>query len=106
MPLTWKLNQIHAHVLCVTIKQSLHKVFRSLTSLWGEKNHPSLCPIGCSEMLMAKVVADLASRTPGKEAVAMESFGKALRMVSSHHNEIYWIITGHSNAQGFVKRYF
>ncbi|KAK3544835.1 hypothetical protein QTP86_027507 [Hemibagrus guttatus] len=34
---------------------------------------------GCSEMLMAKVVSDLASRTPGKEAVAMESFAKALR---------------------------
>lgn len=32
-------------------------------------------------MLMAKVVSDLASRTPGKEAVAMESFAKALRMV-------------------------
>lgn len=36
---------------------------------------------GCSEMLMAKVVADLANRTPGKEAVAMESFAKALMMV-------------------------
>lgn len=32
-------------------------------------------------MLMAKVVSDLASRTPGKEAVAMESFAKALMMV-------------------------
>lgn len=32
-------------------------------------------------MLMAKVVTDLANRTPGKEAVAMESFAKALRMV-------------------------
>ena len=30
---------------------------------------------------MAKVVTDLANRTPGKEAVAMESFAKALRMV-------------------------
>lgn len=39
---------------------------------------------GCSEMLMAKVVTDLASRTPGKEAVAMESFAKALRMVRAH----------------------
>uniref|UniRef100_A0A8D3A3Y4 T-complex protein 1 subunit beta n=1 Tax=Scophthalmus maximus TaxID=52904 RepID=A0A8D3A3Y4_SCOMX len=33
---------------------------------------------GCSEMLMARVVSDLANRTPGKEAVAMESFAKAL----------------------------
>ncbi|TWW64421.1 T-complex protein 1 subunit beta [Takifugu flavidus] len=36
---------------------------------------------GCSEMLMAKVVTDLANRTPGKEAVAMESFAKALAML-------------------------
>uniref|UniRef100_A0AAY4EGL8 T-complex protein 1 subunit beta n=1 Tax=Denticeps clupeoides TaxID=299321 RepID=A0AAY4EGL8_9TELE len=36
---------------------------------------------GCSEMLMAKAVTDLANRTPGKEAVAMESFAKALRML-------------------------
>lgn len=36
---------------------------------------------GCSEMLMAKVVSDLANRTAGKEAVAMESFAKALMMV-------------------------
>lgn len=35
-------------------------------------------------MLMANVVTDLANRTPGKEAVAMESFAKALRMVSTH----------------------
>ncbi|XP_034719988.1 T-complex protein 1 subunit beta-like [Etheostoma cragini] len=38
-------------------------------------------PSGCSEMLMAKVVSDLANRTPGKEAVAMESFAKALMML-------------------------
>jgi hypothetical protein len=33
-------------------------------------------------MLMAHAVTQLANRTPGKEAVAMESFAKALRMVS------------------------
>jgi len=32
-------------------------------------------------MLMAKAVCDLANRTPGKDAVAMESFAKALTMV-------------------------
>eukprot|EP00069_Balaena_mysticetus_P012757 bmy_07966T0 len=37
---------------------------------------------GCSEMLMAHAVTQLASRTPGKEAVAMESYAKALRMIS------------------------
>lgn len=55
-------------------------------------------------MLMAKVVTDLANRTPGKEAVAMESFAKALRMVgiylqptvmsalSSHHINVFFLI--------------
>ena len=33
-------------------------------------------------MLMANAVSLLAARTPGKEAVAIESFAKALRMVS------------------------
>ncbi|XP_044133094.1 T-complex protein 1 subunit beta [Bufo gargarizans] len=36
---------------------------------------------GCSEMLMANAVTDLANRTPGKESVAMESFGRALQML-------------------------
>ncbi|XP_043565707.1 T-complex protein 1 subunit beta [Chiloscyllium plagiosum] len=36
---------------------------------------------GCSEMLMAQAVSELAVRTPGKEAVAMESFAKALAML-------------------------
>ncbi|KAM4677200.1 T-complex protein 1 subunit beta [Discoglossus pictus] len=36
---------------------------------------------GCSEMLMANAVMELANRTPGKESVAMESFAKALQML-------------------------
>ena len=36
---------------------------------------------GCSEMLMANAVSELASRTPGKEAVAIQSFAKALRQL-------------------------
>lgn len=36
---------------------------------------------GCSEMLMAHVVTQSHNRTPGKEAVAMESYAKALRML-------------------------
>nr|AFK10639.1 putative chaperonin containing TCP1 subunit 2 (beta) variant 1 [Callorhinchus milii] len=36
---------------------------------------------GCSEMLMAKAVTELAVRTPGKEALATESFAKALAML-------------------------
>ncbi|XP_043943939.1 T-complex protein 1 subunit beta isoform X1 [Protopterus annectens] len=39
---------------------------------------------GCSEMLMAHAVTELATRTPGKESVAMESFAKALRMLPTY----------------------
>lgn len=38
---------------------------------------------GSAEMLMADAVSKLAAKTPGKEAVAMEAFAKALRMVLS-----------------------
>ena len=38
---------------------------------------------GSSEMLMADAVSKLAAKTPGKEAVAMEAFAKALRTVSA-----------------------
>lgn len=43
-------------------------------------------------MLMAKVVTDLANRTPGKEAVAMESFAKALRMVRTLCCLLYFLL--------------
>lgn len=36
---------------------------------------------GASEMLMANAVQELASKTPGKEAVAIEAFAAALRQV-------------------------
>merc|ERR1711935_955924 len=36
---------------------------------------------GCSEMLMAKAVSDLADETPGKDAMAIEAFAKALRQL-------------------------
>jgi len=36
---------------------------------------------GCSEMLMANAVAQLAAKTPGKEAMAIEAFGNALRQL-------------------------
>ena len=36
---------------------------------------------GCSEMLMAEAVSQLAAKTPGKEAIAMEAFARSLRMV-------------------------
>jgi len=34
---------------------------------------------GCAEMLMAKAVEELAAKTPGKQAIALESFARALR---------------------------
>ncbi len=34
---------------------------------------------GCSEMLMANAVSNLAEQTPGKESIAMEAFARALR---------------------------
>lgn len=34
---------------------------------------------GCAEMLMSKAVDELAAKTPGKKAIAMESFARALR---------------------------
>ena len=36
---------------------------------------------GASEMLMAEAVSKLAAKTPGKEAIAIEAFAKALREV-------------------------
>jgi len=36
---------------------------------------------GCSEMLMAKAVSALADETPGKDAMAIEAFAKALRQL-------------------------
>lgn len=40
---------------------------------------------GASEMLMANAVSQLAAKTPGKEAAAMEAFAAALRQVNSDH---------------------
>eukprot|EP01027_Heterolobosea_sp_BB2_P020450 GEZU01029176.1.p1 GENE.GEZU01029176.1~~GEZU01029176.1.p1 ORF type:complete len:532 (+),score=231.15 GEZU01029176.1:97-1692(+) len=36
---------------------------------------------GCSEMLMAKAVEEKAKTTPGKKAIAMEAFARALRQI-------------------------
>ncbi|GES86679.1 T-complex protein 1 subunit beta [Rhizophagus clarus] len=36
---------------------------------------------GCSEMLMSKVVDEIAAKTAGKKAIAIESFAKALRQI-------------------------
>lgn len=36
---------------------------------------------GCSEMLMSKAIDELAKTTPGKKALAMEAFSRALRQI-------------------------
>jgi len=36
---------------------------------------------GCAEMLMAKAVDELATKTPGKKAMALEAFSRALRQI-------------------------
>uniref|UniRef100_A0A3B4ATD2 Uncharacterized protein n=1 Tax=Periophthalmus magnuspinnatus TaxID=409849 RepID=A0A3B4ATD2_9GOBI len=59
-------------------ERSLHDALCVLAQTVKE---PRIVFGGCSEMLMAKVVTDLANKTAGKEAVAMESFAKALRML-------------------------
>jgi len=43
-----------------------------------------VCGGGAIEMAMAKSVDELASKTPGKPALAMESFASALRMLPTH----------------------
>ena len=63
-------------------ERSLHDALCVLESFQTVKDSRRVYGGGCSEMLMAHAVTQLASRTPGKEAVAMESYAKALRMVS------------------------
>lgn len=50
--------------------------FRSVLYL-----EPPSLSVGCSEMLMAHAVSQLAEKTPGKEAIAIESFVRALKQV-------------------------
>lgn len=60
-------------------ERSLHDALCVLSQTVKETK--TICGGGCSEMLMAEAVANLAAKTPGKEAVAMESFAKSLRMI-------------------------
>lgn len=83
-----KLGEACTIVLRGATKQILDEADRSI--------HDALCVLtqtvketkivfggGSSEMLMADAVSRLASRTPGKEAVAMEAYAKALRQLPS-----------------------
>merc|ERR1712037_279969 len=62
-------------------ERSLHDALCVLTSTVKEPR--TLYGGGCSELLMARAVDELASVTPGKEARAMSSFANALRQLPS-----------------------
>merc|ERR1711915_842021 len=62
-------------------ERSLHDALCVLTSTVKEPR--TVYGGGCSEMVMAKAVEELASKTPGKEARAMQSFANALRQLPS-----------------------
>jgi len=84
-----KLGEACTIVLRGATQQILDEADRSL--------HDALCVLtqtikeprtvyggGCSEMLMANVVSNLAQQTPGKEAIAMEGFARALRKLPTY----------------------
>jgi len=60
-------------------ERSLHDALCVLTSTVKEPR--TVYGGGCSEMLMAKAVEELAAKTAGKEAKAMEAFASALRQL-------------------------
>jgi len=60
-------------------ERSLHDALCVLTSTVKETK--TVYGGGCSEMLMANAVLEAASKTPGKEAIAMEAFARALTEV-------------------------
>lgn len=60
-------------------ERSLHDALCVLTQTVKETR--TVFGGGCSEMRMARHVDELAARTPGKEALAIESFARALRQI-------------------------
>jgi len=62
-------------------ERSLHDALCVLTSTVKEPR--TVYGGGCSEMVMAKAVDELAAKTPGKESRAMQSFANALRQLPS-----------------------
>ena len=60
-------------------ERSLHDALCVLSQTVKETR--TVCGGGASEMLMANAVSQLAAHTPGKEAVAIESYARALRML-------------------------
>eukprot|EP00824_Muranothrix_gubernata_P015257 TRINITY_DN3169_c0_g1_i1.p1 TRINITY_DN3169_c0_g1~~TRINITY_DN3169_c0_g1_i1.p1 ORF type:complete len:533 (+),score=135.59 TRINITY_DN3169_c0_g1_i1:59-1657(+) len=69
-----------AHVLDEA-ERSLHDALCVLNGM--VKEHKTVYGGGCSEVLMAKAVDDLAAKTPGKKALAIEAYARALRQIPS-----------------------
>ncbi|CAD6208053.1 GSCOCG00010327001-RA-CDS [Cotesia congregata] len=63
-------------------ERSLHDALCVLTSTVKESR--IVYGGGCSEMLMAVAVMKAAAKTPGKEAVAMEAFARALQLMPTY----------------------
>jgi T-complex protein 1 subunit beta len=60
-------------------ERSIHDALCVLVSTVKETR--TVLGAGCSEMLMAKAVDELATRTAGKKALAVEAFARALRTI-------------------------
>lgn len=60
-------------------ERSIHDALCVLSVTVGESR--TVLGGGCSEMLMAKAVDELAKVTPGKKAIAIEAFARALRQI-------------------------
>ena len=60
-------------------ERALHDALSVIASMMAEKR--TVYGAGCSEILMADVVDEAARKTPGKIALAMEAFSRALRQI-------------------------
>jgi T-complex protein 1 subunit beta len=61
-------------------ERALHDALCVLSQA-AASEHRTLLGGGCTEMLMSKAVDELAKRTAGKEAISIEGFARALRMI-------------------------
>lgn len=61
-------------------ERSIHDALCVLSTML--RGHPeTVLGAGCSEMIMAKAIDTIATTIPGKQALAMEAFSKALRQI-------------------------
>jgi T-complex protein 1 subunit beta len=67
-----------SHMLDET-ERSLHDALCVLSQVVSESR--TVFGGGCAEMIMAKAVDELATKTPGKKSLALDSFSKALRAI-------------------------